>query len=205
MRYYKNFYAIISSILTLAIFVVGEYSNNGGGSTNSIKKTSKSGDSSNARSREQNYNEISCVQCASPRNVIKNVTMLEAMDQLFEIRGTNFPYGAVDPNCGRKYNLSMVPYREKCRYPYCITLTFNDKKGTPLIVRGCAESFMASSKLQRSDRGYCQKVHKQLDITECICRNSDSCSPNSSSILSSNVLISAFISSFFILLFSYSD
>uniref|UniRef100_A0A915J4F9 Uncharacterized protein n=1 Tax=Romanomermis culicivorax TaxID=13658 RepID=A0A915J4F9_ROMCU len=145
---------------------------------NLISKRSASIQMDGADEKESSsIGHFQCVHCATPRGVLKKDNMQTAMDQLFEIRGSHFPYTVIHPNCSNPKNIeSSIPYRETCKFPFCYQITFNDKEGKPLMIRGCAETFMATGNLKRSTSDFhCRRIHETLDIRECYCRNSPAC------------------------------
>lgn len=110
-----------------------------------------------------------CYYCASPRSNEKR-EMLAAMDQLLEIRGSQYPYEAINEHCHNPVSESQLLIRQSCKYPFCHKITFNDGEGSPLTIRGCSEKFIASNQ-----KVYCRNLHSQLDIRECSCKANGTC------------------------------
>ncbi|OUC42912.1 hypothetical protein D917_02640 [Trichinella nativa] len=53
------------------------------------------------------------------------------------------------------------------------------KRGMPLVIRGCAESFLPPQPLKNHTKEYCRRIQENLDIVECVCPNSDYCGKSS--------------------------
>jgi len=130
-----------------------------------------------------------CYHCASPRKHAKPV-MLAAMDQLFNLRFSGYPYDAIHEFCDKPIDYNTVQ-KQFCRHPYCYGIKFGDQsKGGALrakhaahtradllmTVRGCAENFMAVNPAQLNSRmgsaGTCRPLpsNHKLPVKECVCR-----------------------------------
>jgi len=121
---------------------------------------------------------VTCAHCGSSRTVTRQRELLDALDQFLDVRGGVHYPNNIDPNCNRPRNVSAVKVRTTCMSNYCYSITFRDKEGIPLTLRGCAEYYMPVANLKTN---YCKKLTKSLDIVECVCRGADSCQNSSSS------------------------
>jgi len=139
---------------------------------------------------------FTCAECGSSRGITRQKELLDALDQFLDVRG-GIHYPQIDQNCNRPRNISAIKNRTPCITNYCYSITFRDKEGIPLTLRGCAEYFIAVANLKQS---YCKKLTKSLDIVECVCRGADSCQNSSSS---KNGMTIFSLSHFAVLLFAY--
>ncbi|VDP11640.1 unnamed protein product [Soboliphyme baturini] len=134
-----------------------------------------------AADKREGFGVHYCIHCASPRTVLKHKTLLDAMDQLLYLRQTEYPNSVVNVDCDRLTNGSIQRQYQQCKYPYCYSITFDDHVGSPLTIRGCAESFVPPKPLEKKDSNYCRRVHGTLGIAECVCKQTTYCQPSSSS------------------------
>ncbi|CDW57266.1 hypothetical protein TTRE_0000555701 [Trichuris trichiura] len=119
---------------------------------------------------------IFCVHCASPRSTVKN-NMLDAMDQLLNLRQTYYPYDVVNSDCAKLTNISRHQLQH-CHYPICYSI-YADVSGLPLVIRGCAESFLPPQPLKNYSREYCRSLQQSLNIVECVCPGKSYCGRSS--------------------------
>uniref|UniRef100_A0A5S6QYD6 Uncharacterized protein n=1 Tax=Trichuris muris TaxID=70415 RepID=A0A5S6QYD6_TRIMR len=127
---------------------------------------------------ERKESGIFCVHCASPRSTISK-SMLDAMDQLLNLRQTYYPYDVVNNDCAKLTNVSRHELQH-CHYPICYSISFNDRSGgRPLVIRGCAESFLPPQPLKNYSREYCRSLQQSLSIVECVCPGSSYCGRSS--------------------------
>ncbi|XP_003379644.1 conserved hypothetical protein [Trichinella spiralis] len=61
----------------------------------------------------------------------------------------------------------------------CMTYREIDPRGMPLVIRGCAESFLPPQPLKNHTKEYCRRIQENLDIVECVCPNSEYCGKSS--------------------------
>ncbi|MCP9257028.1 hypothetical protein DINM_000254 [Dirofilaria immitis] len=119
-----------------------------------------------------------CYHCTSPLNIMSG-NMQHAIEKFLRIRRTVYPAHVKNIRCAEPRNLTELAV-EYCRYSYCQTLILMDHDtGTSFTIRGCAETFGAINErlLDTRSDNTCQKLHEQLDIQECICRQRRYCYP----------------------------
>lgn len=117
-----------------------------------------------------------CFTCASPWSSISS-EMQQVIRNLLELRRGEFPQTAVTNECVSPRKLDNLA-RQSCLYSYCQTLVLTDHEaGTSFTLRGCAEKFGAIDEKALAKQGdnVCKRLHKGIDIKECICRDRKYC------------------------------
>ncbi|CEF64276.1 Hypothetical protein SRAE_1000253100 [Strongyloides ratti] len=129
---------------------------------------------------EKNYltpsNGNWCYRCASPylklspnlRQVVKN---------FLKIRRTSYPTDAIHDKCTKPTDLGVFK-KQQCVSSYCQTIVLTDHDtGNAFTIRGCAEHFGAidTKYLEERDDNSCTKLHDNLEMYECICKNRKYC------------------------------
>ncbi|KRX78302.1 hypothetical protein T06_14436 [Trichinella sp. T6] len=134
-----------------------------------------------AQQQQQQQQGIYCIHCASPKLAIRQENLLHAMEQLMNLRQTFYPDHVEHKDCASLKNLSSGTFQQQhCHYPFCYSITFNDHSGgMPLVIRGCAESFLPPQPLKNHTKEYCRRIQENLDIVECVCPNSEYCGKSS--------------------------
>ncbi|KHJ43476.1 hypothetical protein D918_06385 [Trichuris suis] len=77
--------------------------------------------------QEKKDSGIFCVHCASPRSTVQS-NMLDAMDQLLNLRQTYYPYDVVNSDCAKLTNISRHQLQH-CHYPICYSIAFTERSG----------------------------------------------------------------------------
>ncbi|KAE9551531.1 hypothetical protein FO519_005261, partial [Halicephalobus sp. NKZ332] len=103
--------------------------------------------------------------------------MKKAVQNLLDVRRAQFPKDAVVVDCHQPANIRTLP-KIQCKLSYCQTLVLVEhERGVSFAMRGCAEHFAAINEPMLEARGdnTCKKLHSNLELQECICKNRKYC------------------------------
>ncbi|CAI4224091.1 unnamed protein product [Auanema sp. JU1783] len=144
-----------------------------------------------------------CYHCTSPIDHL-STAMKKTIREFLKLRRTVYPTEVATPECVSARNFSKL-HKQTCKHRYCQTLALVDQdEGASFVLRGCAENFGAinSKQLDEQAENTCTKLHKKVDIRECICKERKYCyanDKNSASVISnfSSFLLSVVLLSFY--------
>uniref|UniRef100_A0AC35TI40 DUF19 domain-containing protein n=1 Tax=Rhabditophanes sp. KR3021 TaxID=114890 RepID=A0AC35TI40_9BILA len=117
-----------------------------------------------------------CYQCTSSMSTISQ-SMRQAVKNFLDLRRTSFPSDVVNNKCTKPEDLGVFK-KQSCMSSYCQTLVLTDAQtGNAFTMRGCAEHFGAidPNVLGKRDDNTCTKLHNNLEMYECICKNRKYC------------------------------
>uniref|UniRef100_A0A0K0EHF6 Uncharacterized protein n=1 Tax=Strongyloides stercoralis TaxID=6248 RepID=A0A0K0EHF6_STRER len=117
-----------------------------------------------------------CYKCASPY-IKLSPNMRQVIKNFLKIRRTSYPFDAVNDKCTKPTDLGVFQ-KQECISSYCQTIVLTDyDTGNSFTIRGCAENFGAIDPkfLDERDDNSCTKLHDNLEMYECICKNRKYC------------------------------